>query len=91
MIALATTYGRYGYRRIPGTLRTEGFRVNHKRVEGPWRREGLKEPPKQPKPGRLWLDDGSFVRLRPERPNLSGPTTSSTTAPTTGERSACCR
>ena len=24
---------------------------------------------KQPKRGRLWLNDGSCVRLRPERPN----------------------
>ena len=26
-------------------------------------------PPKQPKRGRLWLADGSCIRLRPERPN----------------------
>ena len=69
MIDLATTYGRYGYRRVTRMLRTEGFRVNHKRVERLWRREGLKVPPKQPKRGRLWLNDGSCVRLRPERPN----------------------
>ena len=31
--------------------------------------EGLKVPAKQPKRGRLWLNDGSCVRLRPERPN----------------------
>lgn len=69
MIDLATEYGRYGYRRITRMLRTEGFRVNHKRVERLWRREGLKVPPKQPKRGRLWLNDGSCVRLRAERPN----------------------
>ena len=40
-----------------------------KRVERIWRREGLKVPPKQPKKGRLWLNDGSCIRLRPERPN----------------------
>ena len=34
-----------------------------------WRREGLKIPQKQRKKGRLWLNDGSCVRLRPERPN----------------------
>tara|TARA_R100000935_G_scaffold2526_1_gene6901 strand:+ start:2639 stop:2941 length:303 start_codon:yes stop_codon:yes gene_type:complete len=33
-----------------------------------WRREGLKVPHKQPKRGRLWLNDGPCVRLRPERP-----------------------
>jgi transposase InsO family protein len=43
--------------------------VNDKRVERIWRREGLKVPEKQPKRGRLWLADGSCVRLRAERPN----------------------
>ena len=66
MIELATQYGRYGYRRITALLRAEGWRVNHKRVERLWRREGLKVPQKQPKRGRLWLNDGSCVRLRPE-------------------------
>ena len=41
-------------------------KVNHKRVERIWRREGLKVPQKQPKRGRLWLHDGSCIRLRPE-------------------------
>ena len=70
MIALATTYGRYGYRRITGLLRGEGWPVTHKRVERLWRREGLKVPPPQPKPGRLWLADGS-CRYRPaDRPHV---------------------
>ena len=43
--------------------------VNVKHVYRIWRREGLKVPMKQPKRGRLWLNDGSFVRLRPQRPN----------------------
>lgn len=68
IIRLATTYGRYGYRRITALLRTEGWRVNLKRVYRIWRREGLKVPQKQPKRGRLWLNDGSCIRLRPERP-----------------------
>ncbi len=46
-----------------------GWHVNHKRVERIWKREGLKVPQKQPKRARLWLNDGSCVRLRPERPN----------------------
>ena len=50
-------------------LRAEGWRVNHKRVERIWRREGLKVPARQSKRGRLWLNDGSCVRLRPERAN----------------------
>jgi putative transposase len=69
IVALAKLYGRYGYRRVTALLRVAGWCVNHKRVERIWRREGLKVPPKQPKRGRLWLNDGSCVRLRPERPN----------------------
>jgi putative transposase len=66
IIQLATHYGRYGYRMITGLLRNEGWEVNHKRVERIWRREGLKVPKKQPKRKRLWLNDGSCIRLRPE-------------------------
>ena len=67
IIALATKYGRYGYRKITALLNNEhGWRVNHKRVERIWRKEGLKVPKKQPKRGRLWLNDGSCIRLRPE-------------------------
>jgi putative transposase len=69
IVALATQYGRYGYRRITAMLRKAGWAVNVKRVERIWRREGLKVPGKQPKKSRLWLNDGSCVRLRPERPN----------------------
>ncbi len=69
MIELATRYGRYGYRRITGLLRWDGWRVNHKRIERLWRREGLKVPKKQPKRGRLWLGDGSCIRLRPGHRN----------------------
>ena len=65
-VELATQYGRYGYRRITALLRGEGWEVNHKKVERIWRKEGLKVPQKQPKRGRLWLTDGSCVRLRPE-------------------------
>jgi transposase InsO family protein len=69
IVALARRYGRYGYRRITALLRRGGWRVNAKRVERIWRREGLKVPQRQPKRGRLWLADGSCSRLRPERPN----------------------
>ena len=67
IVELATRYGRYGYRRVTALLKSEGWRVNHKRVERIWRIEGLKVPGKQPKRGRLWLNDGSCIRLRPER------------------------
>jgi transposase InsO family protein len=69
IIGLARQYGRYGYRRVTALLRVQGWRCNHKRVERIWRREGLKVPAQQPKWGRLWLNDGSCVRLRPERAN----------------------
>ena len=65
IVRLASRYGRYGYRRIREMLVAEGWRVNVKRVYRIWRREGLKVPTKQPKRGRLWLNDGSCVRLRP--------------------------
>ena len=69
IIRLASQYGRYGYRRITALLRTEGWHVNAKRVQRIWWREGLKVPQKQPKRGRLWLNDGSCIRLRPCWPN----------------------
>lgn len=65
IIELASAYGRYGYRRVTALLRNEGWLVNHKRVQRIWREEGLKVPQKQPKRGRLWLNDGSIVRLKP--------------------------
>jgi putative transposase len=69
VIDLASQYGRYGYRRITALLRAEGWQVNYKRVSRIWRQEGLKVPQRQPKRGRLWLNDGSCVRLRPEHRN----------------------
>jgi len=69
ILQLAGCYGRYGYRRVTALLKREGWRINHKRVERIWRIEGLKVPNKQPKRGRLWLNDGSCVRLRPEHKN----------------------
>jgi putative transposase len=69
IVALALQYGRYGYRRINAMLRQAGWTVNLKRVERIWRQEGLKVPAKQPKRSRLWLNDGSCIRLRPEHPN----------------------
>ena len=65
VVKLASRYGRYGYRRVTALLQAEGWTVNHKRVERIWRQEGLRVPKKQPKRGRLWLNDGSCIRLRP--------------------------
>ena len=66
MVELTSEYRRYGYRRITALLRAEGWHVNHKRVERLWRQQGLTVPQKQPKRKRLWLTDGSCVRLRPQ-------------------------
>ena len=60
IVSLARHYGRYGYRRITAMLRADGWGVNHKRVERSWRQEGLKVPTKQPKRGRLWLNDAGY-------------------------------
>lgn len=69
VVQLALKYGRYGYRRMTALLQRKGWQVNHKRVERIWREEGLKVPKRQPKRGRLWLNDGSCVRLRPTHRN----------------------
>ena len=69
MIRLATQYGRYGYKRITALLRAEGWCINHKRVERLWRQEALKVPARHKKRGRLYLNDGSCIRLRPCWPN----------------------
>ena len=81
LVELARQYGRYGYRKIAELLRTTaGWVVNDKRVERIWRREGLKVPAKQPKRSRLWLADGSCLRLRAGL-TMSGLMTSSRFAP----------
>jgi putative transposase len=69
LIALAERYGRYGDRTISALLKAAGWFVNDKRVERIWRREGLKVPAKQPKRGRIWDNDGSCIRPRPEDRN----------------------
>ena len=69
VVRLASRLGRYGYRRVTSLLRIEGWQVNHKRVERIWREEGLRVPRRQPKRSRLWLNDGSCIRLRPLHEN----------------------
>jgi transposase InsO family protein len=65
-IAIASQFGRYGYRRIAALLREAGCAAKVQRVEKVWRREGLKVPQKQPKKCRLRLNDGCCISLRPE-------------------------
>ena len=69
ILALAAQYGRYGYRRITKLLNDAGWDVGVDRVQRIWRREGLKVPQKQKPRSRLWLNDGSCIRLRPEHRN----------------------
>ena len=69
IVAFAAEYGRYGYRRVTALLNERGWSVGKDRVQRIWRREGLKVPKKQRPRGRLWLNDGSCVRLRAERAN----------------------
>jgi transposase InsO family protein len=69
IVELASQYGRYGYRRITTVLKRDGWQVGKDRVERIWRREGLKVPQRQKPRGRLWFNDGSCVRLRPEHVN----------------------
>ena len=69
VVAIASEYGRYGYRPVTDLLRMEGWKVGRDAVYTIWREEGLKVPQKQPKRARLWLGDGSCIRLRPRHPN----------------------
>jgi transposase InsO family protein len=69
IIYYACNYGRVGYRMVCNMMKNEDIEINHKRVERIWREEGLKLPKKQVKKSRLWLNDGSCVRLRPEHKN----------------------
>ncbi len=46
-----------------------GWQVGCDRVQRIWRREGLKVPSKQKPRGRLWLNDESCIRLRPQHRN----------------------
>lgn len=69
IVAPASQYGRYGYRRITALLNQADWKVGKDRVQRIWRREGLNVPAKHKPRGRLWLNDGSCIRLRPERQN----------------------
>lgn len=69
VLAIAKEYGRYGYKTVTSMLQMEGWDVGKDRVYSIWREEGLKVPQKQPKRARLFMNDGSCIRLRAERPN----------------------
>jgi len=69
VVAVASEFGRYGYRKVTGILNLEGWKVGRDRVHTIWREEGLQVPQKQPKRARLWLADGSCIRKKPQYPN----------------------
>lgn len=69
VVEIASEYGRYGYKTVTGMLNMEGWDVGKDRVYSIWREEGLKVPQKQPKRARLWLADGSCIRLRAAHQN----------------------
>lgn len=66
MLALSRRHPRYGYRFVWALLRSEGFKINRKRVYRPWRREGLKVPVKQHKKRRLGKSENGIVHHRTE-------------------------
>ena len=86
---LATKYGRYGYLRITALLKQDGWRVNHKRVERIWRREGLKVPQKQPKRRRLWFNKAPVSESGQSTGTKSGLMTLSWIAPIKAKGSGC--
>jgi putative transposase len=70
VIRMASTYGRYGYRFIAGMMRNAGWgQATTTKVASIWRQEDLKIPQKQAPRGRLWFNDGSYMRLRANHPN----------------------
>jgi len=89
IVGLAAEYGRYGDRRIPAMLRADGWRVNARRVQRIWRREGLKVPKKQPKRGASGGTTGLASDYGRAGQGMSGLMTSSRTAPRAGGPSAC--
>jgi len=66
MLDLVRRHPRYGYRRVWVLLRSEGYRVNVKRIYRLWRKEGLKVPQKQRKKRRLGCSAHGCVRHRAE-------------------------
>ena len=69
IIYMAANFGRVGYRQVCSMLKNSGVVINHKRVARIWREEGLKLPKKQVKRSRIFLNDGSCVRLRAKHKN----------------------
>jgi putative transposase len=61
VVALASQYGRQGYRRITALLQNKGWCCNHKRLERIWRQEGLKVPGPERK-DHVWSYDMAIIR-----------------------------
>jgi len=69
IIELASQYGHYGYRRTTTLLRRAGWHVGKDRVYRIWHREGPKVPQIEKPGGRVWLNDGACMQLRPDYSN----------------------
>jgi transposase InsO family protein len=89
IVKLAGEYGRYGYRRITELLRAAGWRVNAKRVQRIWRREGLKVPSKQPNADGCGSTMVRACGCGHSIPITCGPRISSPTGPTMGDQLEC--
>ena len=50
-------------------MRNEDWDIGRDAVYNIWREEGLQVPCKQPKKRRLWLNDGSCIRMRSQFKN----------------------
>jgi len=66
---LAAAQPRWGYKRIWGRLRLDGWPVNRKRIQRLWRAEGLRVPPSPPKRSRLGTSSSGADRLAAQHPN----------------------
>ena len=66
---LARVRPRYGYRRLTALLRTEGFSVNHKRIQRICRDEGLRVMRRAKKRSRLGVSSLPADRLRATYPD----------------------
>ncbi len=66
---LSRKFPRLGSPKIHAKLVAEGWRLNHKRVERLWAREGLQVPRKQRKRRRLGSSENGCIRQRASRPN----------------------
>jgi len=69
MLEIVRAKPRYGTPRVSKILRSRGWKVNHKRVERLWRKEGLKVPPRRRKKRRYGVSANSCRHTKADKPN----------------------